>query len=242
MPPRDQRIEPSTGGLCVRRYPRRAGGPPRVARWSRTRTGTEGLCRVAAVPDPSGRTDQARRPAGKRVGAQVRHSGNAEPGHLAVAPEARRRRGGAALHPDRAWPGLSPDRQRHRKKTRRRSPSPRSTCPSRRPFQSATGPAQHRRAAVRQHERRPGERVLQRRHRRGDPQPADQAAAAESVVTHLLVLLQGQGGRPRDDRGQAGRRHGARGQRAPGRQSRAHHRAADRRGVRLEPVGRDLRP
>ena len=44
-----------------------------------------------------------------------------------------------------------------------------------------------RRAAVRQHERRPGERVLQRRDRRGDHQRAGQDRRAARRVAHLVV-------------------------------------------------------
>src|SRR3546814_7731565 len=48
-------------------------------------------------------------------------------------------------------------------------------------------PPHHRRAAVRQHERRRRERILQRRHLRGDPQPADKRS--EEHTTELQALM-----------------------------------------------------
>ena len=55
-------------------------------------------------------------------------------------------------------------------------------------------------------------------------------------------VLQGQGDRHPDGRRQSWGRYGAGGQRASGRQSRAHHRAVDRRRIRLALVVGDLRP
>jgi hypothetical protein len=55
----------------------------------------------------------------------------------------------------------------------------------------------HRRAALRQHELRPGAGVLLRRAVRGTAQPAGADCAAASDRAHFVVLVQGQGARRR---------------------------------------------
>ena len=60
-----------------------------------------------------------------------------------------------------------------------------------------------RRAALRQHERRRGERLLLRRAQRGAAQRAREGAGAARHRAHLVVRVQGQG---RDDRGRSRRR------------------------------------
>ena len=54
------------------------------------------------------------------------------------------------------------------------------------------GGALDRRAAVREHERRRRQRVLQRRHRRGDHQRALPTRGPSSRCAHLLLFVQGQ--------------------------------------------------
>ena len=98
-----------------------------------------------------------------------------------------------------------------------------------------------RRAAVRQHEPRRGERVLRRRAVRGAAQRPGEDQGPARGVAHVGLELQGHAHRHPDDRPEARRGAPARGQRAQGRQSRAHHRAADRGGDRLASVVRDLR-
>src|SRR6185437_15435052 len=97
------------------------------------------------------------------------------------------------------------------------------------------------RVALRQHERRRGQRILQRRHFRGDPQPAEQTAAAEGGLAHVRVQLQGPAGQHSRRRAGTRRRHRAGGQRASRRRTRADHRAVDRRRVRFAPVVGNLR-
>ena len=104
-------------------------------------------------------------------------------------------------------------------------------------------PAHDRRAALREHERRCGERILQRRHRRGNPQPAHATAAAEGRFAHIRRSpTRARTSRIPDVARDLGVTHAARRQRAQGRRPRAHHRAADRHRQRLAPVVGNLRP
>ena len=74
-------------------------------------------------------------------------------------------------------------------------------------------------AALRQPERRPGERVLRRRHDRGADQRAGQGAGPARGVAHLLLRLQGTAEDVREIGAPAPGSHRARGERAPGRQA-----------------------
>ena len=102
--------------------------------------------------------------------------------------------------------------------------------------------AVRRRAPVPQPERRPGERVLRRRHHRGRDRPALQDSRAQGDLARLGHAVQEAGAEPARDRRDARRRHAARRQRPARREPGAHRRAADRRRDRPAPLGRDVRP
>ena len=107
---------------------------------------------------------------------------------------------------------------------------------------AAARPARHRRAALRQHERRSGAGILLRRHQRGHHDRAVQAALVLRDRAQLLLRLQGQGGRRQAGRRGARRRLRGRGQRAQGRRARADRGAAQRRRHRQPDLGGALRP
>ena len=99
-----------------------------------------------------------------------------------------------------------------------------------------------RRAAVSQHERRQGSRVLQRRHHRRDHQRADRHRPAARGRPHVLLRLQGQGHGHPADRPRARRAGRSRRQRPAGRPADPDHRAARRRRQRVPPLVGALRP
>ena len=72
--------------------------------------------------------------------------------------------------------------------------------------------------ALRQYERRSGERILHRRHCRGDHQRVEQDSVTAGRVAHVVVRLQGQEQGHRRDRGGAQGGHGTGRERAQGRQ------------------------
>ncbi len=86
--------------------------------------------------------------------------------------------------------------------------------------------AVHRRSALRQRERREGERVFQRRVDRGDHQRARQSAWPESRWPHVVVLFPRKGCRVRRDRQEAQRRPHSGGERSQGGQPYPCHGAA----------------
>ena len=98
-----------------------------------------------------------------------------------------------------------------------------------------------RRPAVRQHERRPRAGIFRRRHFRRHHHRAVEAALVLRHRAQFVLHLQGQGGRREARRARTRRALRPRGQRAQGRQPRAHHRPADRRRDRRPSLGRALR-
>ncbi len=105
-------------------------------------------------------------------------------------------------------------------------------CRSRRAAADATGRASgylDLRAAVRQHERRSGAGVFQRRHQRGHHHRPDQGVGARRGVAQHGVQLQGQVGRGRAGCAAAQGQPRARRQRAQGGRPGADHGPADRR-------------
>ena len=91
-------------------------------------------------------------------------------------------------------------------------------------------------AALRQHERRPGEHALRRRPVRGTPEPVVAVSRIARRCPHVVVLVQGTRGERRDDCAGAQRLAPARRQRAQVRKSHSHHGAADSRHRQLPPV------
>ena len=99
-----------------------------------------------------------------------------------------------------------------------------------------------RRAALRQYERRSGPGILRRRPHRGHHHRAVALPRPARHLAQLDLRLQGQSREGAGGRARARRPLRRRRQRAQGRQSRAHHRAADRRANRPACLGRTLRP
>ena len=209
------------------RVGRRAGRVDRAARLRRARLG-------AARVDPGAR---ARLPAGAGAGL----GGRPDAGGPALRARRHRLQAHARLQPALGAAGG--------RLVRASASRPGATAIWRRgqPAADAAAAAPRRRAldrgaALRQHERRPGQRIFLRRPGRDHARHAGAGARPEGDRAHLLVRVQGQARRRARDRPHARRRAPARGQRAAGRRDRAHHRAADPHQRRRAPVVAALRP
>ena len=188
---------------------------------------------------------RAVRDAGRRAAVRrhrrPRHHGAAC--HRAAAadprPAAERAPRGRARARARAGQGRRPTGSPPWPTSWRRWRAHRSTCPT--PTAGRRRRPGHRRAAVRQRQRRPGERVLQRRDDRGADHRAHQGRGAARRLAHLGVRAQGRArGRPRARR-PAQRHRGPRGIGAPGRHPAPDHRAAHQRARRPHALVRAVR-
>ncbi|TMH68283.1 MAG: transcriptional regulator [Betaproteobacteria bacterium] len=99
-----------------------------------------------------------------------------------------------------------------------------------------------RRAAVREHERRSGQRVFCRRRCGGATQRALEDPRPAGGVAHVGIQLQGQQGRHPDGGAEAERVDDSRRKRPQGRQARSNHRTARPGGHRLASVVGHVRP
>jgi serine/threonine protein kinase len=95
---------------------------------------------------------------------------------------------------------------------------------------------------IHRHERREGPGLVLRRHRRRDPERPHAASALEGRGAHFGVFVQGQEHGSSDDRAEVKRVDSSRRQCAPGRRSRAHHGAVERRAGWLSTLVGTLRP
>ena len=161
-------------------------------------------------------------------------------------PDPLHRRGPPGAAGRCAGPALRQDAPEGRLRVRRRGASSRAAPAARRPVpprgSRAPSRLRHRGPALRQPQRRSGERVLLRRPVRGADQRPDEGAGASRRRPQFVVLVQGARHRRARDRPPARRGIGARGQRAQGRRPAAHLGPAHRHGRRLPRVVRAVRP
>ena len=250
MGPRVHLLECVEGRRAVesRILHRRVEPPARVSRADRLRHR-----RVRGAPDH--RADHARAalarrgPVVRRRRARSRFPAGRRPGldlrHQCRPPRALTSRRAGGLVEGRASRGLA---RRHRS-PRRSARRPVLLRPARcRPGdgrgrgQGRFGRDLHRGAALRQHERRPGERVFLRRHHRGIDQRAGKRRRLAGGLPHRGLCAQGQEPRHPADRRRAERRHLSRRQHPAGGQRAAGDRAAHQRKRRVSPLVEELRP